>query len=238
MSLAKTLAGYIISVLFIISLYFTITSYTIGDLIQKDNIKNFVQTQLEGNVTTQTCEDYCSDEKGRCEEYCNELVGELKQMCENECMQTCIQECLSQSNETEEYVYKTVDDIYANKIIGNLSLEELTLLFRNTLMFLVLSLVFGVLIFFVSDKPISKIGNNIVVVSISLLSMAIIPVFIITPDVPIIEMVTNYIIEGLYQQLTIGVVLIIIGIILLVIAKFLEKRKLKKMENGKSEKKK
>jgi len=230
MSVLKSILGFIVSALFVISLYLTITSYTIGDLIQKDNIKSFIQTQTTGELISETCEELCSGEPEtqNCEEYCNNLDEELREACKDACRedisqdiakQSCIQACLSKSNETKQDIYKTVDEFYSKKIIDDMSLDNITLIFRNTLLMLVLSLIFGFSIFLVSVKPITKIGNNIVVVAISLLSMAVIPVFIITPDVPIIEMITNYIFEGFYQQLYLGIILIVIGVILIIIGK-------------------
>jgi len=240
MSWIKKIAGFILSILFIISLYLTISSYTIGDLIQKDNIKSFIQTQTTGELASETCEEYCSEEFDyqTCEEYCNYLDVELRQACKNECSrnisetseikQACIQTCLSKmSNESQEYVYKTIDEVYSKKIIDDINLDDVTLILRNSILFLVLSLIFALPIFFVSDKPILKLGNNIVVVSISLLSMAVIPVFMITPDIPIINLVIDYVLEGLYQQLYIGIALLVIGIVLIIIEKVRERRKKK-----------
>jgi len=220
MSLAKSLAGFIVSALFIISLYLTISSYTIGDLIQKDKIKSFIQAQMTEEMISQTCEEYCSGEYQKCEEYCNYLEGvELRQTCKDECLQDCIRACLSKSNESQQYIHKTIDEVYGNKIIDDLSFDNITQIFRNNILLLVLSFIFGFSMFLVSDKPISKLGNNLVVVSISLLSIAAIPVFIITPDIPIIKLVSDYVLEGLYQQLLLGVVLIVTGIILVIIGK-------------------
>ncbi|NIM47358.1 MAG: hypothetical protein GTN40_04360 [Candidatus Aenigmarchaeota archaeon] len=230
MSVLKSILGFIISALFIISLYLTITSFTIGNLIQKDNIKSFIQTQTTGKLASETCDDLCSEEADyqNCEKYCDYLDVELRERCKEECLrdasqeiakQSCIEACLSKSNESQQYIYETVDGVYSNKIISDITLDDITLIFRNTLLMLILSLIFGFLIFLVSDKPVSKLGNNIVVVSISLLSMAVIPVFVITPDIPIIKMITSYVLEGLYQQLYFGIILIIIGIVLIVIGK-------------------
>jgi hypothetical protein len=226
MSLAKGVAGFIVSSLFIISLYLTISSYTIGDLVQRDSIKSFVESQTEGEMVSQNCEEQCSSgiSYQNCEDYCSyldvELREECKEACLNETKQNCIQMCLSQfSNKSQQYIYDMVDEVYNKKIVDDISLDNLTQIFRNTILLLVLSLIFGFSIFFVSDKPISKLGNNLIVVSISLLSIAVIPMFIISPDISIIKMISDYILEGLYLQLISGVILIVIGIILIIIGK-------------------
>ena len=246
MSVLKSILGFIVSMLFIISLYLTISSYTIGSLVQKDNIKSFIQAQTIGELALETCEELCAGESGsrNCDEYCSYLDVELRDICKNECLknisqdiakQSCIDVCLSKSNESQQYIYNTVDEVYSNKIIDGISLDDITQIFKNTILLIVLSLIFGFSIFLVSDKPITKIGNNIVVVGISLLSMAVIPVFLITPGIPMIEMITSYISEGFYQQLYLGIILIVIGVILIIIGK---KVKLKKGEEEKKVKKK
>lgn len=233
MSIAKSVAGFLFSSLFIITLYLSITSFTIGSLLQKENIKNFVENQMKGEIATQTCEKYyCSGDFDiqKCQEYCNYLdTGEHIQQCKDACVnnsyqseakQKCVDSCLSiMSNETKERAYKTLDDIYSKKVVDGISLDSIMPILRNTLLFIVLCLIFGISLFFVSDKPVSKIGNDIVVVSISMLAIAVIPIFIISPDVPILKMVTDYVLESFYTQLFIGATLLIIGIILIVIGK-------------------
>ena len=222
MSVLKGILGFIVSVLFIISLYLTITSFTMIDLIQKDNIKDFIQTQTTGKIISQSCDEYCNDELNnqKCEEECNYMggVNECKKICLSETERICV-ECLSKSNESQQQIYNTIDEIYSNEIISGISLDNILSIFRNTILFIALTLIFGFLIFLVSDKPITKLGNSIIWVSISLLAMAVIPIFVITPDIPIIEMITSYVLEGLYQQLYFGIILIIIGIVLIVIGK-------------------
>jgi len=233
MSLAKSIAGYIISSLFIISLYLSISSYTLGGLLQKENIVGFVENQVTGDIASQTCDKQCSGQADvqKCQEYCNFLDTEsYREQCRNSCTNSsyqesskeqCINFCTSQisSNESKQYIYKNIDDIYNKKIIDGLSLNSILPIFKNTLLLIILSLIFGFSIFLISDKPVSKIGNDIIIVSISMLAIAVIPVFIITPDVPILKAVIDYVLEGLNRQLIIGVILLMIGIILIVIGK-------------------
>jgi hypothetical protein len=126
---------------------------------------------------------------------------------------------LSRTNESQEYLYKTLDDIYSKKIVDDISLDGVTTIFKNVILFLILSLISGLSISFISDKPVSKIGNDIIIVSISLLSLAAVPVFIITPEVSIVKMVADYLLQGLYKQIIIGIVFLVIGIILIVVGK-------------------
>jgi hypothetical protein len=233
MSIAKSIAGYIISFLFVLSLYLAITSYTIGSLIQKENIKGFVETQMVGEVASKTCEDFCKGDFDvqKCQEYCNYLdtqehISQCKDACTNnsrqdEARQECVGRCLTtgMSNESKQRVFQTIDDVYSKKMIAGTSLDDIMPIFKNFILMIVLSLIFGFSLFLVSEKPVSKIGNDLVVVAISMLAIAVIPVFIIAPDVPIIKMVTDYVLEGLYRQIIIGIIILVTGIVIIAIGK-------------------
>ena len=207
MPILRRLAIYVFSSLFILSLYLAITSYNMNNLIQKESIKSFVESQLTEELNQQ-----------KCDEYCNNSESEMKQACMNA--------CLSQfSNVSKNYVYDAIEDVYDNKVFDDISLNDVLSVLENTILFFVLAVVFGFLTFLVSEKPISKLGNNVIVVAISLLSIGVIPVFIIMPEVPVLNLVYDYVMSGLTRQLIYGVVLLVIGIVLLVINYLLEKRK-------------
>ena len=227
MSLAKSVAGFLVSSLFIITLGLSIFSFTTGSLLQKENIKSLFENQ-KGEIVNQACENSCSGnfDIQKCQEYCTYLgTQEHIQECRNTCTnnsyqnsvrQDCINLCL---NETTNQAYKIVDDVYNKKIIDDMNLGNILPIFKNTLLFIVLCLIFGFSIFFVSDKPVSKIGNDIVVVSISMLAIAVIPIFIISPDVPLLKTFIDYVLESFSKQLIMGIVLLALGIVLIVIGK-------------------
>jgi hypothetical protein len=230
MSIAKSVAGFLISSLFIIFLYLAITSYTLGNSLQKENIKEFIQLQLKGEIASKTCDDLCSSEASiqQCEDYCDQLDVNLRQSCRDTCInnsqdsqvkQICIQSCLSRSNQSQKYIFDTIDEIYNKKLISDFSLDDILSILKNFLLFLIISIILGISLFFVSDKPLSKIGNDFVVVAISLLALAVVPMFVITPSISIIKIVSDFLSQSLYQQLIIGIVLLIVGIILVVIGK-------------------
>ena len=58
-----------------------------GRLIQKDNIKGFVETQTKGELVPETCEDLCKSEAETldCEKYCNYLDVEFREECKIGC---------------------------------------------------------------------------------------------------------------------------------------------------------
>jgi hypothetical protein len=181
MSLAKSIAGFIISSLFIIFLYLTITSYTLGNSLQRENVKEFVQSRLNGETASSTCDNVCSTESTlqQCEDYCNYVNVSLRQSCRDQCIsssqdpqmkQACIQSCLSKSNESQQNIFNTIDDIYSKKLVAEFSLDDVLSILKNFLLFLIVSIILGVSLFLVSEKPLSRIGNDLVIVAISSLA--------------------------------------------------------------------
>jgi hypothetical protein len=230
MSLAKSVAGFIISSLFIIFLYLTITSYTIGSSLQKENIKSFIQSQLRGETASNTCENLCSNDSiiQQCEDNCNLQDVNVRQSCSDACVsnsqdpevkQMCMQSCLHKANESQQYVFNTIDEIYSKNLIPGFSIDNIMSMLNNFLLFLVISIILGASLFFVSEKPLSRIGNDFILVAISLLAFAVIPMFIISPDATIMNAVSSFLSQSLYQQLIAGTALLVSGIILLVIGK-------------------
>jgi len=228
MSLAKGVAGFLISSLFIIFLYLTISSYTLGNSLQKENVKSFIQTQMKGEIASKTCDDLCSKESiiQQCEDYCNYGDASLKQSCKDACVnnsqdpqmrQACIESCLSRSNQSQQYVFNTIDDIYSKKLVSDFTFDDIMSILKNFLLFLAISIILGASLFFVSDKPLSRMGNDFVVVAISLLAFAVIPMFIVTPDSSVIKVASDFLSQSLYSQLMIGIILLVVGIILIVI---------------------
>jgi len=228
MSLAKSVAGFLISSLFIIFLYLAITSYTIGNSMQKENVKLFIQSQLRGEVASSTCENLCSNESivQQCEDNCNLEDANMRQNCISSCVnnsqdpevkQMCMQSCLHRANESQRYVFNTIDEIYNKNLVSGFSIDDIMSMLNNFLLFLVISIILGASLFFVSDKPLSRIGNDFIVVAISLLAFAVIPMFIISPDMSIMNAVSSFLSQSLYQQLITGIVLLVLGIILVII---------------------
>lgn len=226
MSLLKNIASFIFSSLFIITLYLAITSYTMGNLVERGNIEGFIQSQLEESVAPQTCENLCNDQFHQsCEEYCNSSNDtELANRCTSSCINNsqnmvakdeCIQTCLSRSGTSQQYINKTIDDLYSSKIVGGISLDDIVPIFRNNVLFLILSLVFGFLTFFISEKPVSKIGKDFVLVAISLLTIAVIPAFLMTSEMSVVKIISDYVMKSFYQQIVAGIVLIAVGIVLM-----------------------
>jgi hypothetical protein len=230
MSALKSLASFIVSALFVIFLYLAITSYTMRNLMQKENIESFVQSQLKENVAPTTCGDVCNSQyQQSCEEFCSYLNDtEQSGLCTSSCLnnsknleakQACVQTCLSRTDTSQQYINQTIDKFYSSKIVDDVSLDDAIPMIRNNILFIALSLVFGFLMFFVTEKPVSKIGNAFIWVGIALLSIAAIPVFLTGSEVSVVKIISDYITQSLYQQACIGIILIIVGVILIFIGK-------------------
>lgn len=230
MSALKSLASFIVSALFVISLYLAITSYTMGNLMQKENIESFVQSQLKESVAPATCEDICNSQyQQSCEKFCSYLndTGQSG-LCTSSCLnnsknleakQACVQTCLYNTGASQQYINQTIDKLYSSKIFDDVSIDEAIPIIRNNILFIVLSLIFGLLMFFVSEKPVSKIGNDFVWVGIALLSVAAIPVFLTGSEVSVVKIISDYIMQSFYQQAYVGIILLIAGVILIFIGK-------------------
>jgi len=227
MSLLRSAAVFILSTLFIFSLYLAITSYSIGNLLDKGKLESFILSQLNESIAPQNCEEMCNTQfQQGCEGQCSNM--NMTQSCVDACMnepynleikQGCIQTCLSRTNTSQEYLSQTIDQFYSRKIVANTSLDDIILILKNSILFIVFSLIFGIAIFFASEKPISKTGNNLIWVAISLLSMAVIPVFLVSSEMSVVKIISDYIMQSLYQQLFIGIILLVIGIILIYVGK-------------------
>jgi hypothetical protein len=232
MSLAKSIAGFILSSLFIMFLYLSITSYTIGGLLQKESIKDFVLSQTQEEAVQQNCEDMCSSNVNyeKCTKYCAYLDEDSRKQCEETCLseakQNCINNiCLPQFSKSQEYIFNMIDGVYNKEVFSGVTINDVVPVFNNFLLLLILSLIFGFLIFFVSENPISKLGNDLIIIAISLLSIAVIPVFIITPDISILKLISDYIMEGFKLQIILGIIVLVIGIALAIIGRKLKSKK-------------
>ncbi len=230
MSLLKSIATYVFSALFVMFLYLAINSYTLGGMIQRDSIEGFIQSQMQEDMLYKTCDDLCSNQSNYmdCNDYCSYLEPNLRQACAEDCSsnisrneqikQSCIQSCMSRSTESQDYIHKALGQIYDKEIFKGVTIDSVSKNFMNTPLFVVLTVLLGLSVFLVSEKPVSKMGNNIILVSISLLSLAAVPLFIVT-DMPAMKLIFDYLSEGLYQQIISGIVLLAVGIVLIIIGK-------------------
>jgi hypothetical protein len=213
MSLLRGVLAFVISSLFIITLYLTINSYTLGNLLQKENIKDFLQVQMTNDLAAENCESYC-DYLGN-----ESQPAYTENYSDNILKQRCIDDCVSRTSKSQEYLSQTVDSIYGREIINGVSLNSVAGMMSNNILMVILTIVLGVSLFLTAEKPISKMGNNLIIVAISLLSMAVVPIFIVSPENSALRIVSEYMFQGIYQQIIIGAILVAIGIVLAILGK-------------------
>jgi hypothetical protein len=220
MSILRDLAVFLVSGLFTISIFMAITSYTIGDSLQRDNLKSF----LESSMAPSLLED-------QCDEFCVNFTGEQKQAC----AQICIEQV---GNKTAESVSKAVDDVYETSFYG-ITIDQLVYLMSQLTLFIVLSFASGALILVLSEEPLGHIGKNLITIAVSLLIASFSPNLLMSfSNVPVDKMITDYLGQGLEMQTMIAAVFIASGIALMAANYFLKRRKKKAVNKKATEKKK
>lgn len=209
MSIARDIAVFALSTIFTFTLFATVISYTMGNKIQKENIKEFIKSQLSSGLARQQCENYCKD------------FTEAKEIC----IEKCLNELYSKSNET---ISNSIDDVY-NKEIFSVKISILTYFISQFPLFFVLVIASGVFLFFVSKTPLVSLGKSFISVSIGLLITSFSPDFLlISSNLPLVQSIFDYMSLAFKQQLNFGIIFLVIGISLLSIGYLIKFRKLKK----------
>ncbi len=200
MSLVKKILSTIFSFLFLIFLFLSINSYTIGNLIKKENIRNFAKYELGPEII-----------KNECEKYCSEI--ELKKV--------CMEKCFSKlSNKTDEMINSYLNEYYKKKLFG-FSLDEFSNFFSNSTLFIFLTIIFLIPLFFVSKNPIKVVGLNLLNTGISILVTSLLATFSLTKFISLpteVKPILDYIVSGLKNNIYISIFLLIMGIILILIS--------------------
>ena len=208
MSILRDLGVFLISALFTFSIFMAVTSYTLGDLMQKENLKDFIESSLAPNLM-----------EDQCEEFCMNFTGEQKQACG----QICIEQL---GNRTDQGVGMAIDEVYEKEFYG-VSVNQIAYVLQQFTLFVIISVVSCVLILILSEDPLGHIGKNLITISISLFIASFSPNLIMSfSNLPVEELLSDYLGSGLDQQTIIAIVFISVGIAL-VIANYLVKRKKK-----------
>jgi hypothetical protein len=225
MTLAKSILTFIISSIFVLFLYMTINSYTLGNTLQKDNIGTLFSSQLTGGIASSDCQNMCESQinSDSCSNSCSYLRLDMQPYCIESCqnsthdsmMQICLQNCFSRFNQTQRQISEAIDGLYGNEIASGVTINDVANVFSNNLLLIVITLLSGASLLVVAEKPVSKLGSNILWVSISILTLALVPIVVINPDDSIFKMVFEYLFASMYQQAIIGVILLVVGIALL-----------------------
>jgi len=213
MSIMKSIAVFLLSGIFVLSLFMSITSYTIGGLLQKDNLKDFIASSMASDLIDNQCNNLCSDvvdEKQNCLEMCREEI----------------------SSQTDQNINDVIDNIYETDFYG-VSINQITLLLNQLVLFVAITLVSGIVILYLSEEPLSTLGRNMLSVSITLFITAMSPNFILSlSNVPVQSVFSEYMFQGLEQQKIFAAVLLVVAIVFIA-AQYLLSKKKKKAKKSK-----
>jgi hypothetical protein len=222
MSFARSLAVFVLSFIFASSILMGITSYNIGNLIQKKSIKVFIKTESMSFINDQ-CKENCAP------------YPEYKDLCIDQCLATL-------TNETESSVNKAVDGIYQQKLANWVSLDELASFMSQYVLFFVIGIIVGIMILIASKTPFLTLGKDFISIAISLFISSVTPEFMLASiNLPfdLGKAIKEYFSPGFRYLLYYGIIFLAVGIILIIIDHFLEKRKrFKEADKKEAEKKK
>ena len=206
MSILRGIAVLLLSSIFVFSLFMGITSYTIGDLIQKESLKGFIETGMAPSLIESQCTDFCSGK-------------------EVDCFGACIDEM---ENQTSKTINDVIDNVYESNVYG-VSIGSVISILSQLLLFVAIAVITGTAIFFVSDEPFSVMGRNVLSVSITLLITAFSPNLILSlSNVEMNSVFSGYLSHGLELQALLAVVFIAVAIVFLVADYLIKRKRLKK----------
>lgn len=206
MSILRGIVVLLLSSIFVFSLFMGITSYTIGDLIQKDNLKEFIETGMAPGMIESQCNDFCAGK-------------------EEDCFGVCIDEM---ENQTTKTINDVIDNVYESDVYG-ISIDEVISILTQLLFFVLIALITGATIFFVSEEPFSVMGRNLLSVSVTLLITAFSPNIILSlSNVEMNSVFSGYLSQGLELQALLAAVLVAVAIAFLIADYLIKRKRLKK----------
>ncbi|MFH1229147.1 MAG: hypothetical protein V1678_01845 [Candidatus Aenigmatarchaeota archaeon] len=198
MSFSRSLAILILSLIFTSSFFLGISSYTLGDLIQRESIKQFM-TDQGMKLAGQQCQHECgndADYKG------------------------CIGNCTtSLNNQVNSVVGTAIDEIYKQSLFGT-TLNEISYLASQYFIFLIIGTLAGVAMFIISKNPFSTLGKDLITIAISLFISTFSTNLIVgyaNLPIDIMKALSDYFAPGFNLQNIFGLVFLAVGIAFLVI---------------------
>lgn len=209
MPILKSVVIFLLEIIFISASVFSITSYAFKDILQKENVSNFIRT----NLIPQMIED-------RCTQNCQQALQQNITNNYDFCMQVCKDQTQNQTQDLDEYI----NNVYSQKIYG-FTLEELTN-FLNTysIVFIIIVVVSGAGLLFLAANPFSRLGHALVSLAIPLLIIGAIPILITSVPAEY-QLIASYIFEPMKSILTYGIVAMVAGIALSIYGYFYSKKK-------------
>lgn len=216
MSIAKSVAVFLLSSIFTFSLLTLVTTHTLGDSFQKDNLKAFASSQLGPGIMGGMCEEECQKFEGITED--NLPI----------CIEQCLQSVEMKRNETDA----VIDQMYEQDIMGQ-SMNETLSMMNQPLLFFAITALSAALILIFAKNPLSTLGKDIIsTASITLLIALLLPDLVLMFSGASTEnVISEYLGSGLYTLRDISIALIISGIVLVLteyLVKWIRKKKSKK----------
>lgn len=210
MSFLRSLSVFILSSIFTSAIFIAITSYTLGNLIQKESIKGFLDNEGTKIINQQ------------CDEQCKQYTSNR-----TECLQDCE---VYLNNQTKTLIGAVTDEIYQRNFFG-MNLNEVSSTSSEYLIFLIIGIIFGMLLLVASETPFSTLGKNLITISISLFilyfAMNFIIVFVNLP-LDLGKDFIDYLSSGLNLSAKYGIVLLAMGIVLVAVNYAIRKDKSEK----------
>jgi hypothetical protein len=208
MSFLRSLAIVALSLIFTSSFFIGITSFTMGNLIQRESIKQFITT--EGlKAADQQCHHECAQKAD---------------------YQSCLGNCTENLNEqVNDVVGTAIDEIYKQNFLGT-NLNDVSYQATQYLIYIIIGAVAGLVLFFSSEKPFSTVGKDLITIAISIFITTLSTNFLIGyANLPLDlgKAFSNYLSAGFAQQDFCGILFLVAGIVVLAINYAIQRRKKK-----------
>ena len=215
MSIWKDVTVFFASILFTMALLSAIYSYTLGDLIQRENFENFMKSEVIPELVEEQCTNLCSDY--------NET-------------ETCLEACTKQvTNDTEMNLQNSIGDIYERDVLYGYRVQDLLPFFRmeNFIYSLIVSIALGCLLMLMSDCPMSSLGKSMITISTALFIMTFLIDFIVPVSNASYQTISGYLGEAVGKQTLIATILLVAGIALVLTNYCLDYRNKRKVKRKK-----
>lgn len=221
MSILRDIGVFLLSSLFTLALLTLITTQTLGDSLQKENLKAFAESRMSPELMENQCKEECL---------------KFEDITEDNLVR-CTEQCLESVEIRKEETDVVIDQLFEQEFIGQ-SLNDVLLIMNQTFLLFALTVVSGALIIVVSKNPLSILGKDLV--SISSITLLI---SLLLPDLVLVfsnmsggNIVSDYFGHGLEKMMMISIILITVGIALIITNYFLKRRKGRKKKRTKKKK--
>lgn len=202
MSIVKGVFTHVLSFIFITSTIFAITSYTSVTLFQRDNLTNFIKTEIASSFIDSQCSQLCSDP----------LIPEsFRTTCINQCKQNI-------TANLDPAVDSLINSVYNYKILGFITLNDLINFASSFTLFIFVTIGSGVALFVVAERPYKTLGWDLVYIGGSLIFTSLLPQILssIFPQAgSTTEKLLSYVLQGSY--LNYGIAIAVAGGVLVLL---------------------